>query len=107
MCDVYGHPCEKCGAFVDFHIGDFLYEREEFRVWCEQHLSLAPPGSVIFRWEAGEFNGDGGACAVLGPDVGGEGDNHPNIAGPWTETVVGEGVTRTNVPWAGWGRAGA
>ncbi len=91
MCDCYGHKCECCDEFIPMHIGDFANEREEFKVWCEKHINQAPSGAVIFEvtkaWDEDD-EGVGWKCAILGPEVGGEGGNHPNIGGDMSETTI-------------------
>ena len=93
MCDCYMHKCELCDESVDMHIGDFRYPRTALKVWCAQHITKARPGAVLFTWDASEWDASG-ACAVLGPAVGGTGDNHPNVGG-W-------GMTEQVIPGAPW-----
>ncbi len=91
MCDCYGHKCECCDELVPMHIGDFAYGREAFRVWCEKHIEEAPSGAVIFELTEPEAGIDseraGWRCAISGPEVGGDGDMHPNVAGEMRETI--------------------
>jgi len=54
------------------HIGDFKFPREEFKVWCRHHAKKAPKEAVMFVGRRG-FK-----CAILGPEVGGDGLNYPN-----------------------------
>ena len=74
-CDCEVDGCEET---VPMHIGDFLYERDEFKVWCKDHADRAEPGAVVFRIEkadpmdAEEGYVRGWQCAILGPDVGAE-----------------------------------
>ncbi len=79
MCDCYDHPCEVCGRGVPMHIADFAYPQSDFRVWCGTHVRKAPPEAKQFRWTVGRYNA-GGRCAILGPSVGVESGNHPNVA---------------------------
>ena len=94
MCDCYGHECEVggCEETVPMHIGDFNYPRDDFKVWCKDHIDRAEPGAVVFTIEhpdpmdAEEGYKRGWGCAILGPDVGGEGDNQPNLCSDMSET---------------------
>ena len=96
MCDCYGHKCEMCDTIVPMHIGDFKFPREAFMVWCNEHVDYAHPGAVVFTLtEAEEDTGvasesypKGWRCAILGPEVGGDGDNHPNISVDYEEAKV-------------------
>jgi hypothetical protein len=86
MCDCYGHKCEMCNMLVPMHIGDFKFPREKFKVWCKHHANKAPKDAI-------RFTARGFRCAILGPEVGGDGDNHPNILG-WKETCLLRGGER-------------
>lgn len=92
MCDCYGHKCECCDELVPMHIGDFAYPQEAFRVWCEKHIEEATSGAVVFEMvgpaEGIDDEPIGWRCAILGPEVGGDGDNHPNVGGDMMESVV-------------------
>ncbi len=87
MCDCYGHQCEICGELISMHIADFAYSRKAFRVWCGDHVRHAPVGAVIFTVivEGDEYEPVGWKCAMLGPEVGREKGNHPNIWGQLAE----------------------
>ena len=73
------------------HIGDFEYPPDDFKVWCSAHISQAEPGAVVFtllkRDNFREYK-KGWSCAILGPEVGGDGDNAPNIAGEFSESTL-------------------
>ena len=85
MCNCYGHFCnvKDCEEIIPMHIGDFKYLKEDFECYCKKHLDKAPKGSIIFHVIKNEF-----MCAILGPEVGGKGYNHPNIAGDIEETII-------------------
>ena len=92
MCDCYGHKCELCDEIVPMHIGDYAYPREAFRVWCDKHVDVAPFGAIVFTLAEdetdvmfGEAYQKGWRCAIIGPEVGGDGDNYPNIGVEYTE----------------------
>jgi hypothetical protein len=78
------------------HIGDFAYPRSDFKVWCADHVDVATSGAVVFEnVEDGPFpewddpsHKKGWRCAILGPEVGGTGDNLPNCAVRQSETLV-------------------
>jgi len=83
MCDCYTALCEVCGmqgGGVEMHIGDFLYPREDFKVWCHKHIDEAPVGATICEW--GEYEPTMGRCAIVGPALDPDGDNGPNFSGP-------------------------
>lgn len=94
MCDCYGHKCCMCDELVPMHIADFAYPREDFTVWCDKHVSFASSGAVIFEITGPLVDDEeesyplGWKCAILGPSVGEEGGNHPNICENWKETRV-------------------
>lgn len=98
MCDCYEHECavEWCQKTIPMHIGDFAFPREDFMVWCQEHAHYAHPGAVIFTVtktyasypDPGPEDTPGWQCAILGPNVGGSGDNHPNIAAECSEETV-------------------
>ena len=87
MCDCYGHRCaaEECEEMIPVHIGDFAYPRWRFTVWCAGHLREADPAAVLFtvtrpsHGDTAEGYGRGWQCAILGPEVGWNGDNCPNL----------------------------
>jgi hypothetical protein len=72
------------------HITDFSHPRNKFKVYCREHINLAPKGAVIFtitkvdtidvhmEWFYKDTNKDidkmevGWSCAIYGPDVGNE-----------------------------------
>ena len=86
MCDCYSHKCECCEELIPMHIGDFAYPREDFKVWCKNHIDEAEKGSVIFTLKEDDDEYLAGwKCAIKGPDVGAGGDNLPNISGPLEE----------------------
>ena len=95
MCDCYGHECEVngCTETIRMHIGDCAYRPDEFKLWCKDHIEQADPGAVVFTitkldpqgWDEEAGIGVGWRCAILGPEVGGEGDNHPNLASEMSE----------------------
>ncbi len=93
MCDCYAHKCEECDAIVPMHIGDFKFPREAFKAWCDLHVDLAPAGAVVFTLAEAETDDGPGwpglpkgwRCAILGPEVGDEGGNYPNIAANYKE----------------------
>lgn len=90
MCDCYEHKCYHltCTQTVPMHIGDFAYAQEEFKVWCSTHIHEAEPGAVIFKMIPGKWGRKRWRCAIKGPEVGGDGDNHPNTGQEWTEVTV-------------------
>lgn len=51
MCDCYSHQCsiESCKRRLDWHIADFNYPREDFKMWCPKHLSKAPAYAVYYQ----------------------------------------------------------
>ena len=57
------------------HIGDYAYPRKDFRVWCKKHIDEAPVGSILFEMA------DPWRCVILGPDVGSDLGNQPNVIG--------------------------
>ncbi len=94
MCDCYGHKCECCNEIVQMHIADYSYPQTDFKVWCEACVENAPVGAVVFETTGVSDWGDepvGWTCAIMGPDVGKHGGNHPNIANDWTEGVIRRG----------------
>ena len=93
MCDCYDAKCELCDEGIPMHIADFNYPREDFKVWCRKHIAEADPEAIVFLLTEAEEIGDenyplGWACAILGPEVGDEGGNHPNLAANWVEMKV-------------------
>jgi len=95
MCDCYDAKCELCDEHVPMHIADFNYPREDFKVWCRRHIAEADPNAVVFLLvEADEHRPEecplGWACAILGPEVGEEGGNHPNLAAKCVELKIRE-----------------
>jgi hypothetical protein len=50
MCDIYYQKCEvaDCNKRIDMHITDFSHPRNKFKVYCREHINLAPKGAVIF-----------------------------------------------------------
>jgi len=98
MCDCYGHKCNAkgCTERIPMHIGDFNYPRTSFKCWCRLHIDKAAkhPGAVIFTvdkvhdWDDDDDLFVGWQCAVLGPEVGSEGDNSPNVAAEYTELRI-------------------
>src|SRR3990167_7192919 len=110
MCDCYGHPCEISGClnWIQWHIGDYAYPREDFKIWCAKHWRLAPKGATIFRitkphrlnydlWLGyppprvlGIFISPTYCAAVVinGAKIGEEADNHPNIMSIYKESVL-------------------
>ena len=74
------------------HIGDFRFPREDFRIYCHNHIDKAPSGAVVFEVVEDSFSefDAGWKCAIFGPEVGSTngGDNHPNIAGEFVEWVI-------------------
>ncbi len=74
------------------HIGDFNFPREDFKVYCHNHIDKAPIGAVVFEIVEDRFTefDPGWKCAILGPEVGqtNNGDNHPNIAGEFEEMAI-------------------
>ena len=91
ICDCYYHTCTIAGCMngVPFHIADFSYPREDFLVWCEEHMNLAPAGTVKFEYEFDEDDwGDPEVhelrrCAVLGPEV----DEDTNTINAWCRVL--------------------
>jgi hypothetical protein len=88
MCDCYEHPCEFCKCDVPWHIGDWKFPRERFRLWCPRHIGKAPADAVVFYYPGKtdeRFTGRNGvyAIAALGPElatgVNPDHDNHPNV----------------------------
>ena len=95
MCDCYGHKCECCDERVPMHIADFNYPREDFKMWCHDHVDKAEPGAIIFELIVEDEEGWDGIpvgwkCAIKGPRVGEEGGNTPNLASRFRESVVEE-----------------
>ena len=108
MCDIYYHKCEvvDCNKRIDMHIADFSHPRSEFKVYCKDHLSLAPKGATIFtitkvdpidvhmEWFYRDKAVDldkievGWSCAIYGPDVGDKLGVCPNLASDMSETIV-------------------
>ncbi len=94
MCDCYGHKCELCDELIPMHIGDYKFQREDFRVWCGKHIPWAKHGAVVFEVIEHENDVDdypiGWKCAIWGPEVGDleEGDNSPNIGQESKESFV-------------------
>jgi len=74
MCDCYRHKCEECEALLPWHIGDFKYPREYFKMWCPAHEAVAPKSAVRFNI-SDSFVEASGIWAVTGPSWK---DNHPN-----------------------------
>ncbi len=89
MCDCYYHHCENpgCSEHVDFHIGGFDFPRSAFKIWCMNCIESADKKAVVFFWR--ERNKPC-ACAIIGPEVGGDGDNHPNVGKDIEEMTVSE-----------------
>ncbi|MEN6462794.1 MAG: hypothetical protein ABFC94_15675 [Syntrophomonas sp.] len=94
MCDCYNHKCEVCETTMPFYIADFEYPRSAFKIWCHRHVKQAPKGAVIFK-----FHPKGSSTskvpknekwAVVGPNVGLQLGNHPNVAADWDETIKGK-----------------
>jgi hypothetical protein len=88
MCDCYGHACQHEGCInqISWHIGDFAFEREEFKIWCGDHYKEAPPNAILFkiteasRSERDEVRQNHIYCAVVGPECDDTGDNYPNLS---------------------------
>ena len=86
MCDCYGHKCELCETLVPMHIGDFAFPREAFKVWCAHHAKKAAKGAIIFTLLKADYGlRRGSKIAILGPEVGGDGDNFPNVGVDYNE----------------------
>jgi len=106
MCDIYYHKCEvvDCTKRIDMHITDFSHPRNEFKVYCKDHISLAPKGATIFtitkvdnidvnmEWLYKNKNVDeievGWSCAIYGPDVGDKLGVCPNLASDMSEQII-------------------
>ena len=93
MCDCYHAKCELCDEHVPMHIADFNYPREDFKVWCRKHLAEADPEAIVFLLvededQPYESYPVGWACAIVGPEVGDEGGNHPNLGAKWIELKI-------------------
>ena len=94
MCDCYEHPCSVrgCKETIPWHIGDFKFPREDFKMWCHKHIYKSSKNAVIFSIPEPTYrdkNHDyydkdeifpGWRCAVIGPELEPDGDNHVNSA---------------------------
>lgn len=84
MCDCYEHKCEICNELIPWHIGDFNFDRKEFKIWCYKHIQYAESGSVLFTLLKASGNDKkyglffGWQCAAKGPEIEPHGNNHPN-----------------------------
>ena len=54
MCDCYGHKCEKCNEILSVHLEDFDTEREEIKVFCENHLPRDMSDGTLWEWSDSE-----------------------------------------------------
>ena len=89
MCDCYYHKCEYCNQAIPWHIGNFAFERNEFKVWCQDHIQFAPIGATVFTLTLPygfDYNIPISYClpkgyrfAVIGPEIEPNGDNYPNM----------------------------
>jgi len=90
MCDTYLHKCcvKGCKERLPWHIADFKYPREKFKMWCQKHL-LKAPGEVVFyavatkgkwTWTVNGYDtpDEFEIWAVSGPETG-DYNNHPNL----------------------------
>ncbi len=48
MCDCYSHGCEICKKPLPVHIGDFIVDREDIKVYCGGHIPKNFKGAI---WE--------------------------------------------------------
>jgi len=93
VCDCYSHKCELCDHAVPMHIADFTWPREDFKVWCADHVDDAPSIAVTFEMLADDPYGEWGdpsekkgwRCAIAGPNVGLDAGVHPNL-GPMKDS---------------------
>jgi len=83
---------------------DWYHWRNEFKVYCKDHISLAPKGATIFtitkvdnidvnmEWLYKNKNVDeievGWSCAIYGPDVGDKLGVCPNLASDMSEQII-------------------
>jgi hypothetical protein len=72
-----------CDYTTPWHIADFEYPREDFKIWCHKHTEYAPKEAILFvAIESGKqkydkhYRDGRPICAAIGPDVGG--GNVPN-----------------------------
>ena len=72
MCDCYNHKCEKCEKTIPWHIGDFAYNRDEFKLYCEDHINISDIPKNSDEYALYEVNGE--IWLAIGPTD----DNHPN-----------------------------
>lgn len=93
MCDCYDHKCEVCENTIPMHIADFDFPREDFKVYCQDHISEAPNGAIIFELLKNTSLVSsyvklsiGWKCAIAGPEMD-KGGNHPNVGVDWKEEI--------------------
>lgn len=90
LCDCYIHVCEAegCERGLPWHIADFAYAREEFVIYCPDHLELAGEDFALLRVKGAESVHEG-VWAVYGPCVGPGCGNHPNLIDEKYEWIRG------------------
>jgi len=60
MCDIYFEPCKVCGKKICMHLGDYLTNRYELFVVCEdclKHSTFYKPERMVYPsilWESKE-----------------------------------------------------
>jgi hypothetical protein len=47
---MYNHPCaiKGCTNTIPWHIGDYRERKDVFKIWCSDHITLAPRDAIIF-----------------------------------------------------------
>jgi len=90
MCDTYLHKCyiKGCKERLPWHIADFKYPREKFKMWCQKHLLKAPREIIFYAvatkgkwtWTVNGYDtpDEFRIWAVSGPETG-DYNNHPNL----------------------------
>jgi len=72
-----------CNQTLPFHIADYKYDRNEFKVWCNSHISKAPAGATVFEFIKKEI-----CCGMLGEHIINKGQKFA-VTGPFVGTLTG------------------
>lgn len=48
MCDIVDLPCKVCGKILPMHLGDYMTDRKEIEVYCDEHITKCSDQRVFF-----------------------------------------------------------
>ena len=47
MCEIYTGKCSTCGLLIEMHLGDWLTDQSEIKIFCKGHI----PKENVVVWE--------------------------------------------------------